>query len=148
MKLYLQKHGIKEPVPVQPSSSSSLSIMSGLASQSPLLWEAHAQAEQIFNWLIGRQVRQQACHPAQGLDGLVYEESNSNEAAGVNDKHSNMCAFWSISIFIGGKGYCWSNHPLDCCISAGLAHTVQDGIGLHARPGDVSSMWGYLFPCC
>ena len=108
MKLYLKKPGIKEPGPVQQSSSSLLPtpIMSGPASQSPMLREAHAQAAHIFNRPMGRQARQQGRRPAQGLEGLVDEEFNSWEATGVDDKHSDMCVFWSVSISIGVKGHC------------------------------------------
>ena len=89
MKQYMQKRGVREAPAPAPAA-----LTSTPAGQSPALQNVYAQAEDIFKRPIGRC---QASGIAKGIDALVEEEFNSWENSGTDDKHDNMCAFWSVS---------------------------------------------------
>lgn len=85
----MQKCGVREAPAPAPAA-----LTSTPAGQSPALQNVYAQAEDIFRCPIGRR---QAPNTAKGIDALIEEEFNSWENAGTDDKHNNMCAFWSVS---------------------------------------------------
>lgn len=132
MAQYMVRMGVRPDAPVA-------AVQPNVAKQPQVLRDLYAEADQIFS-------KPAAAAPPRGINALVDAEFDSWEKAGIDSTHTDMNAYWSVSVIHTLIIVSTANidYLSDTGLSDGLAYFVSDSCGLYANAGDFSPLRTHL----